>query len=253
MSPLAPLAACPANKTRSAIPRLPPHFASGNRGAAFRRQNSACEIRGAHSSPTSLGHHLSGAMDLAPDSRISPTAANVAGQRLVDVLVRRIRNFFEEHRCAHNLSRLAIPALRHVYFKPGALQGMAQAGRESLDSGDFFSCSPRYRSHTRAHRLAINMDRAGSALSHTTAVLGPGQFQVLAQDPKQRSGGINIHIYATFIYAERNHWENLLWQKLSWLRSWLSSVTEQMLPRTSEKQQKNCTPSMLSCGPQSAT
>src|SRR5438132_2028339 len=97
--------------------------------------------------------------------------------------------------------------------------------------------APRYRSHARAHRLAVNMDRACSALRHAASVLGSGQFQVFAQDPEQRSRRINIHIYATFIYAERNHWENLLWQKLSWLRSWLSSVTEQVLPRTSEKQQ----------------
>src|SRR5438445_5942639 len=219
MSPLAPLAACPANKSRSAIPRLPPPSASGNRGAAFRRQRSAWETRGAHSSPTSLGHHLRCAMDCAPDSRIRPTAANVAGQRLVDVLIGWIGNLFEQHRRAHNLSRLAIPALRHVYFKPGALQGMAQVGRESFNSGDFFSCSPRYRSHTRAHRLGINMDRAGSALSHTTAVLGPGQFQLLVQDPALRRGRINIHIYATSVYAERNHWDSLLWQNRSWLRS----------------------------------
>jgi len=144
-------------------------------------------------------------MDCAPDSRIRPAAANVAGKRLVDVLVGWIGNLFEQHGCAHNLSRLAIPALRYVYLKPGALQGMAQVGRESLDSGDFFSRSPRHRSHTRAHRLAINMDRARSALSHTTAVLGPGQFQVFAQDPEQRSRRINIHVYAAFIYAERNH------------------------------------------------
>src|SRR5438552_6681416 len=229
MSPLAPLVACPANKSRSAIPRLPPHSASGNRGAAFRRQRLACEIRGAHSSPTSLGHHLSRSMDCAPDSRIRPTAANVAGKRLVDVFVGWIRNLSEQHRRAHNLSRLAIPALRHVYFNPGALQRMAQVRREPLDSGDLFSRSPRYRSHTRAHRLAVNMDRARSTLSHAAAILGPGQFQVFAQDPEQRSRRINIHIYATFIYAERNHWENLLWQKLSWLRSWLSSVTEQTL------------------------
>src|SRR2546422_9686302 len=125
MSPLAPLAACPANKSRSAIPRLSPHLASANRCAAFRRQHLACEIRGVHSSPTSLGHHLGGAMNGAPDSRIRPAAANVAGQRLVDVLIGWIGNLFQQHRCAHNLSRLAIPALRYVYLKPGALQGMA--------------------------------------------------------------------------------------------------------------------------------
>src|SRR5438045_9769733 len=105
-------------------------------------------------------------MDCAPDSRIRPAAANVAGKRLVDVLVGWIGNLFERHGCAHNLSRLAIPALRYVYLQPGALQGMAQVGRECVDSGDLFSRSPRQQSHTRAHRLAIDTARARSTASH---------------------------------------------------------------------------------------
>ena len=53
--------------------------------------------------------------------------------------------------------------------------------RESFDRGDFGAISLDCEQQTRVHRLAINEDRAGTAVPHAATLLGTGQVEVFAQ------------------------------------------------------------------------
>src|SRR5512146_1773997 len=62
---------------------------------------------------------LRGAVDGRADARVGAAAADVAGHRLVDVGVARVRLGLEQRHRAHDLARLAVAALRHVVGDPG--------------------------------------------------------------------------------------------------------------------------------------
>jgi hypothetical protein len=49
------------------------------------------------------------------------------------------------------------------------------------------------------------MHGASAALRDATAIFRAGQAKMFAQNPEQRSGGLNIHLHVTFIYRQRNH------------------------------------------------
>lgn len=91
--------------------------------------------------PARLGY-LRGAMDSAANARIGRAATDVSGKRPIDVVVGRIRFFFEQGRRAHDLSGLTVAALRYFDFNPGPLQRMVPVGREPFDGGDLFAYRP---------------------------------------------------------------------------------------------------------------
>src|SRR5215472_12341291 len=81
-------------------------------------------------------------MDRAPDSLVGTTAADVAAHCLVDIRVGGVEVLAKQRCRAHDLTGLAIPALRNLFHNPGQLQGMSAVGRESLNrrhalSGNF--------------------------------------------------------------------------------------------------------------------
>src|SRR2546430_4689422 len=70
-------------------------------------------------------------MNGAPDALIGAAAADVSRHRFVDVFIGGPWFFAQQHGSAHQLSRLAIAALRHVFGNPSALQRMTQIVREA--------------------------------------------------------------------------------------------------------------------------
>ena len=139
-------------------------------------------------------------MDGAADSWIGSATADISRHGSVDIIVRWVGSRFEQRRCAHDLTGLAVAALRDFNFDPGALQRMIPVGRKPFDSGDFFSYCARHRSAAGAHWPAIQVHSAGAALRNPTAIFCACQAQVLAQDPKQGGRRFDIHIHAAFIY-----------------------------------------------------
>src|SRR6185369_4853747 len=95
---------------------------------------------------------------------IRPAAAYVSGHRLVDVLVRWLGLLAQQHSRTHQLSGLAVAALRHILFDPCLLQRMTEIRRKSFNGGDLLPRNARYRRDTRADRLAIQVDGARAAL-----------------------------------------------------------------------------------------
>src|SRR5262249_36524077 len=66
-----------------------------------------------------------GALDRPHDALIGAAAADVAAYVFDDLCTRRLRLMLEQIGRAHNLARLAIPALRHPLGQPGLLHRMA--------------------------------------------------------------------------------------------------------------------------------
>src|SRR4029077_4955603 len=88
---------------------------------------------------TSFCHHSGGAMNRFANARIGAAAAKISCHRLVDVVIRGPWLFEQQHSRAHQLSRLAVPALRHIFGNPSSLQWMAQISGKALDGSHFLA------------------------------------------------------------------------------------------------------------------
>src|SRR5881396_496551 len=109
-------------------------------------------------------------LDSLADSHISTAAADVPRHRGVDVAIGRVGVGGEQRRCGHDLARLAIAALRYLQVDPGLLDLFAGwRGTDRLDRGDAFAGRRGDRRDARAHRLAVDVDRARAAQRHAAA------------------------------------------------------------------------------------
>src|SRR5215468_7588141 len=90
----------------------------------------------------------------------------------VDVGVGRIGISLEERRRGHDLSGLAVAALRHVLCQPSLLHRVLAVGRKPLDCGNASTLERPDRHRAGAHRLSVDVDRAGATLRNATTELG---------------------------------------------------------------------------------
>ena len=152
-----------------------------------------------------------GAADRAADTIIGTAAANVSRHVLCDFVVRGMRCLCEERRSCHDLSTLAISALRNVFGDPRLLQGMQASFSESLDGLDVLSRGLRDLHGARAGQRAIDVNAARSAKPCTAPELRARQLQSVAQHPEQGSVRRNIHCFlvAVYLQSESCHWRSL--------------------------------------------
>ena len=143
--------------------------------------------------------------DGGADARVGPAAAEVAAHRLVDVLVagRRVRG--QQRGRAHDLARLAEPALRHRQLDPGLLQRVIAVRGQALDGGDRLARRAGQRHHAGPHRLAVEVHGAGAAERLAAAVLGAGEAEEIAQRPQERHLGIGVEAVLGAVDAQRDH------------------------------------------------
>src|SRR6202171_1280617 len=80
--------------------------------------------------------HGRGAMDGLADALVGAAAADVAAHGIVDIGVGGVGFLGEQRYCGHDLSGLAVAALRNVFFHPGLLHGMAAIGGGAFDGGE---------------------------------------------------------------------------------------------------------------------
>src|ERR1700740_2515438 len=120
------------------------------------------------------GGNFRGTMNRTPDTLISSAAANVAGHGLIDVFVGRFRFVFQQDDGAHDLSGLAVAALRDVDFDPGALHRMRVVARKSFYGGDMLAGNAGERRYARADRDAVEVHGGGSAKGHAAAAFCAG-------------------------------------------------------------------------------
>src|SRR5258707_6881181 len=125
-------------------------------------------------------------MHAGANALIGAAAADI-GHRLIDVLFGRLGVLLEQSRGRHDLSGLAIAALRHVEPGPGLLDGMRGVGRKALVGDDLvagFEAAERDRAG--ALHLAVDVHRAGAALRNAAAVFGAVETAMLPANPSQR-------------------------------------------------------------------
>src|SRR5256885_15592071 len=79
-------------------------------------------------------------LDRGADLVVRPAAADIAGHRLVDVLVARGLVRGEQRHRAHDLAALAVAALRHVVLDPRRLHRFADAARAPRPDGPYLLC-----------------------------------------------------------------------------------------------------------------
>src|SRR3989442_5203500 len=116
----------------------------------------------------------SGQVDRRADALIGAAAADV-GHRLVDVLVGRLRVLLQQRRGRHDLSRLAVAALRHVERRPRLLHGMRAGGRKPLDGYDLVAGLQRSDGkRAGAPHFAVDSRLAGAAPPDAPAVFSAG-------------------------------------------------------------------------------
>src|SRR5581483_10978974 len=90
----------------------------------------------------------------------------------VDVGVGRLGLLLQQRRHRHDHSRLAVAALRHIVRDPGLLHLVQRVAlSQPLDGGDLLARGGAHRKGARAHRRAVDVNRAGAALRDAAAVL----------------------------------------------------------------------------------
>src|ERR1700730_4111549 len=140
-------------------------------------------------------------------------AAADIGDGFVDVLVGRLRLLREKRRHRHDQSALAIAALRNLVGDPGLLhlvQG-AVAGSQSFNGGDLFADGVADQHAARAHRNAIDVDGAGSALCNAASIFGAGQADIFPDRPQQRGVRLDVDVESFAIDCEVCHRDPLFW------------------------------------------
>src|SRR5258707_15286837 len=107
-----------------------------------------------------LAARLRGLLDRFTNADIGPAPADVAGHRVVDVGIRRMRVAGEQRRGGHDLARLTVAALNDLPVEPGLLDLGADCGRaDRLDRGDLGGADAVDRSDTGARGGTVDMHR----------------------------------------------------------------------------------------------
>src|SRR5438132_5273562 len=112
----------------------------------------------------SLSARLRGLLDRLANADIGPTAADVAGHRIVDIGVGRMRVARKERRGRHDLARLAVAALNDLPVEPGLLDPGARSRRaDRLDRRALGGADAVDRGDAGTGGDAVDMHGAGAA------------------------------------------------------------------------------------------
>src|SRR5881397_381877 len=148
-----------------------------------------------------MSRSLRGAMDGGADALVRAAATDV-GHRRVDVGVGGMRILREQRRGGHDLPRLAVAALRHVFLDPRALHRVRAVLGEPFDRGHTFAGDRGYGQHAGARRDAVQVDGAGAALGDAAAELGASETEGVAQHPQERRVGGDADRFALAVDGE---------------------------------------------------
>ena len=136
----------------------------------------------------SLGQALGGERDRIDDLLVAGAAAQVAADRLADLLLGRPRVGVEQRLRRDQHARRAVAALQRVRLAEAVLQHAQRAVglRQALDRGDAVAVRLHREHQAGAHRLAVEHDRARAADAVLAADVRAGEAQILAQPVDER-------------------------------------------------------------------
>src|SRR5437764_9285612 len=150
-----------------------------------------------------MSRSLRGPVDRRSDALIGAAAANV-GHRGVDVGVRGVRLLGEQRRRGHDLARLAVAALRHVFRDPRPLYGVRAVLGQALDRGDALVGDSRNGEHARPGRRAVEVYGTRAALCDAAAEFGACEAERVAQHPEERRVGGDVDRFTLAVDGEGN-------------------------------------------------
>ena len=120
------------------------------------------------------------------DALVRTAAADVAAHGVVDVGVGGLGFLRKQRDRRHDLSGLAVAALRNVFFHPGLLDGVAAIGGEAFDGGDFFAGDAGHGGNAGTRGFAIDVHGTSAAQRHAATELRARHVQGVTEHPKQR-------------------------------------------------------------------
>src|ERR1035438_6751763 len=116
-----------------------------------------------------------------------------------------MRSGCQEGNSLHDLTGLAISALRDVQLHPGLLNRMESVCPKVFNGANLATRCRAHRRNTRPDRFAVLMNRASAAESHATAKLRSRQSQNVPYVPEQGHAGIAIERAIYPIHLELHH------------------------------------------------
>src|SRR5262245_40600255 len=153
----------------------------------LRRDTRFCFVTGPASTLSMRASHFRRSeFDRPADADIGHASAQVTAHDGVDVLVGRVGKILEQCCGLHDLSGLAIPALRCLRLNPGLLQWMLTVRVEPLDRRDRRVRHRAERRDAGADRASINVHRACAAHADATAEFRALESDLIADDPQER-------------------------------------------------------------------
>src|SRR5512137_2023094 len=147
--------------------------------------------------------HPASRLDRLVDLLVSGASAQLARERLRDLLPGGVRLPVEDPSRGHQHARRAVAALGRAMVGEGGLEGMELgAVPEPLHGGDR-SIAALHRRHQAGERqIAVEEDGAGAALAELAPVLGTGQSQVLAEHLEERLVRVDEDLAPLVVHGE---------------------------------------------------
>src|SRR5918995_3459135 len=151
-----------------------------------------------------LAHGPGGLADRQHDVVVARAAAEVALDRVPNLLVGRIVGPAQQVGGGHDHAGGAEPALEPVLLPERALERVKVVGvTQALDGRHAAAVCLRGEHRAALHGSAVEVDRACAALAGVAPDVGAGQAQVLAQHLDQQPSRLDVHLPAYAVHLER--------------------------------------------------
>src|SRR3954447_4071833 len=131
--------------------------------------------------------------DRLDDVLVARAAADAAGDRRADLLLRRVRVLVQQPARGHQHARGAEAALERVLLVEALLHGVELAvGLERLDRADLVALAHRREDRAGLDRLAVHEHDAGAAVGGVTAPVGAVELGVLADVVDEQAARLDV-------------------------------------------------------------
>jgi hypothetical protein len=149
-------------------------------------------------------------MDRFADPLIRTAAADISLHGDIDIGIGGLGFMFEQGDSAHDLSRLAVAALRHLLFYPGFLHGLRLSAIDAFDRSDLLAGYDRERKAAGPYGVTSQVYGAGAALCDPAAEFSSFQSYQVPDYPEQGHIGFGIDLDGLIIDGKRigSHREN---------------------------------------------
>src|SRR5688500_11797530 len=132
-------------------------------------------------------HHFGRALHRLDDARVRAAAAQVAGERLPDLVVARALVGREQRGGFHDHAVDAVAALHRLLLDEGLLQRVRPLrGAQPFERDDLLAGGGRDRHAARAHGPAVDVHRTGAALREAASEARAVEIEIVAQRVEQR-------------------------------------------------------------------